>query len=156
MARYDGVHFGYRSPKATTLEEVYKFSRTEAFGKEVKRRIMLGTFVLSSGYYEAYYAQSQKVRRILQTEINKIFEDFDFIILPTTPTTAFKFGEKTDPVAMYLNDIYTVLANLVGIPAISIPVGIHSNGMPYGIQIMSKKFSEEKLLQMAQWLVQNN
>jgi aspartyl-tRNA(Asn)/glutamyl-tRNA(Gln) amidotransferase subunit A len=151
LARYDGVHYGYRSPNATDLESVYKKTRSEGFGKEVQRRIMLGTFVLSEGYYDAYYAQAQRVRRMLTNEINKLFETVDFIVLPTTPTTAFKFGDKADPIAMYLNDIYTVLANLVGIPAISIPLGTHSNGMPYGLQILSKKFNEMQLLQIANW-----
>ena len=113
LARFDGVHYGYRSNNATEMDEVYKSSRTEGFGREVKNRIMLGTFVLSSGYYDAYYSRAQKVRRILTEKINSIFKNYDFILMPTSPTVPFKFGEKTDnPVEMYLADIYTVLANL--------------------------------------------
>ncbi len=146
LSRYDGIRYGYRSPNATDLESVYKKSRAEGFGKEVKRRIMLGTFVLSEGFYDAYYSKAQKVRRMVTNEMNQLFDEYDFLITPTTPTTAFGFGDKKDPIAMYLNDIYTVLANIAGIPGISLPMGMHSNGMPFGFQIMSKKFSEEKLM----------
>lgn len=157
LARYDGVHFGYRSPNATDLESIYKKSRSEGFGEEVKRRIMLGTFVLSAGYYDAYYAQAQKVRQLIADQTNKILEDNDFIVLPTTPTTAFALGDNlTDPVAMYLADIYTVQAPLAGLPAISIPTGMHSNGMPFGIQIISSKFNEAKLLAFAKYLLNRN
>ncbi len=155
LSRYDGVRYGYRSPNATDLESVYKKSRSEGFGKEVKRRIMLGTFVLSEGFYDAYYSKAQKVRRMVCNEMNELFENYDFIVCPTTPTTAFKFGDKKDPIAMYLNDIYTVLANITGTPGISLPLGKHSNGMPFGFQIMSKKFSEEKLLSFSNWCMKN-
>lgn len=157
LSRYDGVHFGYRSPNATDLESVYKKSRSEGFGAEVKRRIMLGTFVLSAGYYDAYYAKAQKVRRLIANETNEILANNDFIILPTAPTTAFALGDNlADPIAMYLADIYTVQASLAGLPAISIPIGMHSNGMPYGIQIIGKKFAEAELLAFAKYLIERN
>lgn len=131
----------------TSLIRLYKKSRTEGFGDEVKRRIMLGTYVLSAGYYEAYYAKAQKVRRLIQQDFKKAFDEADVIVSPTAPTTAFKIGEKTDdPVQMYLNDIYTTSANLAGICGINIPAGTHSNGMPYGMQFMADAFKEEKLL----------
>jgi aspartyl-tRNA(Asn)/glutamyl-tRNA(Gln) amidotransferase subunit A len=155
LARYDGVRFGYRAPDAADMEQVYTKTRTQGFGKEVKRRIMLGTFVLSAGYYDAYYSKAQKVRRLIRDSTFKILEKSDFLITPTTPSTAFGIGEKTkDPIAMYLEDIYTVQANLTGLPAISIPLGTHENGMPFGIQIMSTKFSEQKLLAFAQYLME--
>jgi len=139
LARYDGVRFGNRAPDPKLeLTEFYKQTRSTGFGKEVKRRIMLGTFVLSAGYYDAYFTRAQKVRKLLTDKIQLIFNDFDFIVLPTSPVTAFTAGEKmTDPVAMYLADIYTVMANLVGIPAISLPLFKHSNGMPFGLQVMA-------------------
>jgi aspartyl-tRNA(Asn)/glutamyl-tRNA(Gln) amidotransferase subunit A len=147
LSRYDGVHFGYRSPNATDMDSVYKKSRSEGFGKEVKNRIVLGTFVLSSGYYDAYYARAQKVRRMLVEQIETIFKEYDFILMPTTPSVAFKIGEKSDdPLAMYLADIYTVLANLVGTPSISLPVAKDAAGLPIGMQLMSAKFEEGKLL----------
>src|SRR5690606_7728735 len=148
LARYDGIHFGYRSPNATDLESTYKLSRTEGFGTEVKRRILLGTFVLSSGYYEAYYGQAQKARMLIKQETDQVFEDFDLMLSPTAPHTAFEIGKKqTDPTVMYLEDIFTVQANICGIPAVSLPLGQHSNGLPYGIQLMAPAFSEKKLLQ---------
>lgn len=155
LSRYDGIKFGYRtSGQGFELDEFYKRTRTEGFGKEVKRRIMLGTFVLSAGYYDAYYTSAQKVRKQLVDKTNEIFRDFDFIILPTSPSTAFKLGEKiNDPVAMYLADIYTVMANLTGVPAISIPLFHHKNGMPFGLQLMAKRFDELSLLQMANQLM---
>jgi len=157
LSRYDGVHFGYRSPNATDLESTYKLSRSEGFGEEVKRRIMLGTFVLSAGYYDAYYAKAQKVRRIIQEKSNEILSNYDLIILPTTPTTAFKIGEKTsDPVQMYLADIFTVQAPLAGLPAISVPETTHSNGLSIGIQVIGKRFGEQELLDFAQYLTQNH
>jgi aspartyl-tRNA(Asn)/glutamyl-tRNA(Gln) amidotransferase subunit A len=147
LSRYDGVRFGYRAPESKTLEEVYKKSRSQGFGEEVKRRIMLGTFVLSAGYYDAYYAKAQKVRRLIQEKTFEMLEKNEFIILPTAPTTAFAIGENlSDPVAMYLADIYTVQASLAGLPAISIPIKRHSNGLSIGIQVVGKKFSEDKLL----------
>lgn len=153
LGRYDGIRFGYRSPNATDLESTYKKSRSEGFGKEVKRRIMLGTFVLSEGYYDAYYGQAQKVRRILLNKTNEILENYDFIVLPTTPGVAFKFGQNSkDPIKMYLEDIFTVQANLTGLPAISIPAGKNKNNLPFGLQIMGKAFSEKSLLTFANYL----
>lgn len=147
LARYDGIHYGYRSPNAVDLESTYKKSRTEGFGKEVKRRIMLGTFVLSAGYYDAYYSKAQKARRLIQKNMLDALSKHDFILLPTTPHTAFKIGENSaDPIAMYLEDIFTVQANLAGLPAISLPLGKHSNGLPFGVQLIANKFEEEKLL----------
>jgi len=155
LARFDGVHYGYRSPEAKEMEAVYKKSRTEGFGKEVKNRIMLGTFVLSSGYYDAYYSRAQKVRRILTNKINEIFSQYDFLLMPTSPTVAFKFGEKTDnPVEMYLADIYTVMANLTGHPAISLPLAEDKDGFPIGIQLTAAKFNEAKLLAFSEKLMQ--
>ena len=155
LARFDGVRYGFRSANSTDLESVYKKTRSEGFGKEVKRRIMLGTFVLSEGFYDAYYTKAQKVRRAVTNEINDLFNNYDFIVCPTTPTTAFQFNSKKDPIEMYLNDIYTVLANIAGIPGISLPLGFHSNRMPFGFQIMSKKFSEEQLLSFSNWCMKN-
>jgi aspartyl-tRNA(Asn)/glutamyl-tRNA(Gln) amidotransferase subunit A len=147
LSRYGGVHYGYRSPNATDMDSVYKKSRSEGFGKEVKNRIILGTFVLSSGYYDAYYTRAQKVRRMLTNQILEILKSYDFICMPTAPSVAFKIGEKSDdPLAMYLADIYTVLANLVGAPAISIPVANDPNGLPIGVQLIAGKFEEAKLL----------
>jgi aspartyl-tRNA(Asn)/glutamyl-tRNA(Gln) amidotransferase subunit A len=154
LARYDGVHYGYRSPNAVDLESVYRKTRSEGFGPEVKRRIMLGTFVLSEGFIDAYYTQAQRVRQMVKQEVENIFSQYDFIITPTTPTTAFEFDFKKDPIAMYLNDIYTVLANIAGIPGISIPIAKHSNSLPFGLQIMSKRFDEQKLLAFANWMMQ--
>lgn len=151
LSRYDGVHFGYRSPNAQNMEEVYTKSRSEGFGSEVKNRIMLGTFVLSAGYYDAYYTKAQKVRRLLKDKMNEVYKNYDFLLSPTAPNPAFKFGEKSeDPIAMYLEDIYTVLANLVGNPAISLPLYITKNGLPIGMQLMANDLEEEKLLSFAQ------
>lgn len=147
LSRYDGIHYGYRSKNATDLESTYKLSRSEGFGAEVKRRIMLGTFVLSSGYYDAYYSKAQKVRRILRDRTQSIFENNDFILLPSTPSTAFKLGERSaDPIKMYLEDIYTVQANLCGVPAISLPLGKHSNGLPFGVQLMANTNHDSQLM----------
>ena len=155
LSRFDGVHYGYRSPNAFDLESTYKKSRSEGFGKEVKRRIMLGTFVLSSGYYEAYYSKAQKARMIIRNKTREIFSGYDFIINPTTPGTAFKFGQKSkDPITMYLEDIFTVQANLAGIPAVSLPLGTHSSKLPYGIQLMADSFEDEKLLSFSKNLMQ--
>lgn len=156
LSRYDGVKYGHRTTeKDIDLTEFYKRTRSEGFGQEVKRRIMLGTFVLSAGFYDAYFTRAQKVRNLLTKKIELIFKDFDVIILPTSPDTAFKTGEKTtDPIAMYLADIYTVTANLVGIPAISLPLFIHSNGMPFGLQVMAKRFNELPLLRLSNELMQ--
>ncbi|MDB4089256.1 Asp-tRNA(Asn)/Glu-tRNA(Gln) amidotransferase subunit GatA [Flavobacteriales bacterium] len=153
-SRYDGVHFGYRSPNANDIESTYVLSRTEGFGEEVKRRIMLGTFVLSSGYYDAYYTKAMKVRRLIQNKTIEVFNDFDMVLGPTTPDTAFKIGENVkDPITMYLQDIFTVHANLSGNPAISLPLGQHSNGMPFGVQVMAKPFAEKELLAFSQELM---
>ena len=154
-SRYDGVHFGYRSPNAHDIESTYVLSRTEGFGEEVKRRIMLGTFVLSSGYYDAYYTKAMKVRRLIQDKTNEVFGEFDMILGPTTPDTAFKIGENVkDPITMYLQDIFTVHANLSGNPAISLPLGNHSNGMPFGIQVMAKPFAEKELFAFSHELME--
>ncbi len=152
LARFDGIHFGHRSKEARGVEETYRLSRSEGFGPEVKRRILLGTFVLSAGYYDAYYAKAQRVRRILRDRTLEAFERYDLLIGPTCPSTAFAPGEITDPVAMYLQDIFTVQANLAGTPAISLPTGTHSNGLPFGLQLMAKPFDEERLLSAAKTL----
>ena len=150
LSRFSGIHFGHRTSKATDLESTYKKSRSEGFGKEVKRRIMLGTFVLSAGYYDAYYSKGQKVRRVIQEKTKEIFKDFDFILTPSTPGTAFEFGKNSaDPIKMYLEDIFTVQAPIAGIPAISVPCGTHSNGLPIGLQLMCDYFEEAKLLNLA-------
>ncbi len=156
LARYDGVHYGYRSPDAVDVESTYVMSRSEGFGEEVKRRIMLGTFVLSAGYYDAYFTKAQKVRRIIRDRSDEILADYDFMLTPTTPTTSFKIGENVDdPITMYLQDIFTVQANLAGLPAISLPMGEHSNGLPFGIQLMGSRFEESALLSFAQQLMNN-
>jgi len=154
LSRYDGIHYGYRSSRAKDLEETYTLSRSEGFGKEVKRRIMLGTFVLSSGFYDAYYSKAQKVRRMIRDRTTDILKEYDFIMLPTTAGTAFPFGaNSSDPVKMYLEDIFTVQANLAGITAISLPLGKHSNGLPFGVQLMAKPFDEASLLAFsAEWM----
>lgn len=157
LSRFDGIRFGYNTKAdIKDLTEYYKRSRSEGFGKEVQRRIMLGTFVLSAGYYDAYFSKAQQVRSMLVDKTKAVFADFDALILPTSPTTAFSFGEKTeDPIAMYLADIYTVFANLTGLPGISIPLFKHSNGMPFGLQIMTSKADELTLLQLSAYLMQH-
>jgi len=156
LARYDGVKYGYRDKGDYELKEMYSQTRSQGFGDEVKRRIMLGTYTLSAGYYEAYYAKAQKVRTILRQDFEKAFEKVDFLITPTSPTTAFKLGEKIDdPLTMYLSDVYTVTANLAGIPSISIPCGKDSKGLPIGLQIMGKPLNEGKILQVAYRLEQS-
>lgn len=152
LSRFDGVKFGFRAEgNFDDLHEMYKQTRSQGFGKEVQRRIMLGSFVLSSGYFDAYFTKAQQVRQLLVNKTQAIFKNYDAIISPTVPTTAFKIGEKnTNPVEMYLADIYTVFANLVGIPGISIPLFKHSNNMPFGFQIMTNNFEEEKLFQIAE------
>lgn len=153
LSRYDGVRFGKRA-ESKDLEEMYKTTRSEGFGAEVKRRIMTGTFVLSASYYDAYYTKAQKVRRLIRDETNAILEKFDFIISPTTPTTAFKIGEMNEnPMQMYLEDLYTVQANVVGIPAISVPVGFDNQGLPIGVQLMSKSFNELELLEISNQII---
>ena len=151
LSRYDGIRYGFRSDNSESLDSLYQETRATAFGPEVKRRIMLGTFVLSTGFFDAYYQKAMKVRRVLSEFMNNIFEEHDVVISPTAPTTAFKIGEKSeDPIAMYLADIYTVLANLTGIPALSMPFGKHTeNEMPYGIQLMTNMFEEQKLYEVA-------
>ena len=156
LSRFDGVHFGYRNEEAKGVEETYKKSRSEGFGVEVQRRIMAGTFVLSHGYYDAYYTKGQKVRRVLQNKTNEIFEKYDFIILPTTPSTAFELDAVSDPISMYLQDIYTVHANLSGNPAISLPLGHHSNGMPFGIQVIGDLFKEKEMLGFSKQLAKTD
>ncbi|MBL7722818.1 MAG: Asp-tRNA(Asn)/Glu-tRNA(Gln) amidotransferase subunit GatA [Chitinophagaceae bacterium] len=154
LSRYDGIKYGHRTEKKDIdLTEFYKLTRSEGFGKEVKRRIMLGTFVLSAGYYDAYFTRAQKVRQLLCDKTAEIFKSYDFIIMPTSPVTAFKAGEKMDnPIAMYLADIYTVMANLVGCPAISLPLFQHSNGMSFGLQVMANRFDEVSLLRVSNML----
>lgn len=155
LARFDGVKYGYRSPAVESLEGMYKKTRSQAFGEEVKRRIMLGTFVLSADYYDAYYTKAQKVRRLIKERTDEIFAGYDFLILPTAPTTAFRLGENTkDPLKMYLADIYSVQANVAGIPAVSIPAGKDQDGMPIGLQIMANHFDEARLLAFAYNLMQ--
>jgi len=150
LARYDGVHYGHRTKEPKDYVEVYTKSRAEGFGKEVKRRIMLGTYVLSSGYYDAYYLKALKVRNLIRGDFIKAFEKCDCIMMPVAPTTAFKFGEKVDdPLTMYLSDIYTIAANLAGVPGISIPCGFDDKNLPIGLQILAPAFAEEKLLRIA-------
>jgi aspartyl-tRNA(Asn)/glutamyl-tRNA(Gln) amidotransferase subunit A len=151
LSRYDGVKFGHRTNEPTRdLDDFYKKTRSEGFGKEVKRRIMLGTFVLSAGFFDAYFTRAQQVRQKICQETALIFNDFDIILLPTSPTTAFKFGEKShDAVEMFLADIFTVYANLAGIPGISFPLGKHTNGMPFGVQAMTNQLEELSLLQFS-------
>jgi aspartyl-tRNA(Asn)/glutamyl-tRNA(Gln) amidotransferase subunit A len=150
LARYDGVHYGHRTENPKDYVEVYSKSRAEAFGKEVKRRIMLGTYALSSGYYDAYYLKALKVRNLIRGDFARAFEKCDCIMMPVSPTPAFKIGEKVDdPLKMYLSDIYTIAANLAGVPGISIPCGFDGNNLPIGLQILSPAFSEDKLLRIA-------
>jgi aspartyl-tRNA(Asn)/glutamyl-tRNA(Gln) amidotransferase subunit A len=151
LARFDGVRYGYRSASPRSLSELYRKSRDEGFGAEVKRRIMLGTYVLSSGYYDAYYRKAQQVRTLLTRDFEEAFAKVDALITPTTPTPAFKLGEKTDdPLAMYLGDIYTVTADLAGIPGISVPCGNTKAGLPIGLQVLGKHFDESTVLRVAQ------
>jgi len=147
LSRYDGVRYGYRSSNSDTLEDMYVNSRTEGFGKEVKRRIMLGTYVLSEGYFDAYFTKAQQVRRLIKEELDKVLDQVDFIILPTSTDIPWHIGKFSgDPVEVYLSDVFTVLANLAGLPAINIPAGTNSEGIPLGIQIITKKYDENKLL----------
>ncbi|PWT95074.1 MAG: Asp-tRNA(Asn)/Glu-tRNA(Gln) amidotransferase GatCAB subunit A [Bacteroidetes bacterium] len=154
LSRYDGVKYGYRASEAASdLTSLYKKTRSEGFGGEVKRRIMLGTFVLSAGYYDAYFNKAQQVRKLLIEKTNKIFADYEAIIMPTAPSVAFKLGEKNnDPIAMFLADIYTVFANLVGIPSLSVPIFYHKSGMPFGVQVMTNRFQELSLLHLSKSL----
>jgi aspartyl-tRNA(Asn)/glutamyl-tRNA(Gln) amidotransferase subunit A len=152
LARYAGVHYGYRSKNATDLESTYKLSRSEGFGAEVKRRIMMGSFVLSAGYYNAYYAKAQKVRRLITEKANELLTEYDFILMPTSPEPAFLIGkEESDPVVKYLGDIFTVLASLAGLPAVSIPMGNNDDGLPLGLQLIGSSFEEAKLLAFSKY-----
>jgi aspartyl-tRNA(Asn)/glutamyl-tRNA(Gln) amidotransferase subunit A len=150
LARFDGVRYGYRSPQARTLSEMYRLSRDQGFGAEVKRRILLGTYVLSAGYYDAYYLKAQRVRTLLTRDFEQAFQSVDAIVTPTSPTPAFKLGEKVDdPLSMYLADIYTVTADLVGVPGISVPCGDSKQGLPIGLQILGRHFDEGTVLRLA-------
>jgi aspartyl-tRNA(Asn)/glutamyl-tRNA(Gln) amidotransferase subunit A len=151
LARFDGVRYGYRAPDANTLSSMYRRSREGGFGPEVKRRIMLGTYVLSAGYYDAYYKKAQQVRRLLANDFLAAFQQVDAILTPTAPTPAFKLGEKVDdPMSMYLADIYTVTASLAGICGISVPCGNSREGLPIGMQILGKHFDESTVFRVAQ------
>lgn len=154
LSRFDGVHYGHRSPVAAGVEATYVNSRSEGFGPEVQRRIMAGTFVLSNEFYDSYYTKGQKVRRVLRDKTDDIFSKFDVMILPTTPSTAFPLDAVKDPIQMYLQDIFTVHANLTGNPAISLPLGKHSNGMPFGIQVMANHFKEKELFNFSHYLTE--
>ena len=150
LARFDGVRYGYRAEEAYALKEMYSRSREEGFGSEVKRRIMLGTYALSAGYYDAYYGKAQKVRSLIEQDFRRAFETCDVIATPTTPTPPFKLGEKTaDPLAMYLSDIYTITLNLAGVPGIVLPCGLSANRLPIGIQLIGRHFDEARLLRAA-------
>ncbi len=154
LSRYDGVRYGYRSDDVTDLNSLYKKSRSEGFGKEVQRRILLGTFVLSASYYDAYYTKAQKVRRIIREKTKEILNQYDFIVMPITPTTAFKLGEHTDnPLEMYLADLFSVQANVAGVPAIAIPCGKDKQGLPIGLQVIADDFEESKLLHFSNSLL---
>ncbi|MCB0744101.1 MAG: Asp-tRNA(Asn)/Glu-tRNA(Gln) amidotransferase subunit GatA, partial [Ignavibacteriae bacterium] len=153
LARFDGARYGYRTPDKVNLKQMYSKSRSEGFGKEVKRRIMLGTYVLSAGYYDAYYRKAQRVRRLIKEDFDNAFKEVDIILTPTSPTTAFKIGEKSDdPLQMYLSDIYSTSANLAGIPGINIPIGLDKKGLPMGMQLMANQFEEDLLLSFAKRL----
>jgi aspartyl-tRNA(Asn)/glutamyl-tRNA(Gln) amidotransferase subunit A len=155
LARFDGVQYGYRA-SSDNLLEMYKLTRAEGFGQEAKRRIILGTFALSHGYYDAYYLRALKVRTLIKQDFDRVFQDYDCIVAPTSPTSAFKIGERVlDPLKMYLSDIYTISVNLAGIPAISVPCGFTKKGLPVGLQIMAKPFNEEMLFRVAHAFEQN-
>ena len=150
LGRFDGIRYGYRTENFTNLKEIYKNSRSEGFGDEVKRRIILGTYVLSSGYYDAYYKKAQQVRTLVRKEFDKAFEKYDILLTPTSPTVAFEIGTRsTNPLEMYLADICTVSVNIAGLPGISIPCGVDSKGMPVGMQLIGNRFDEEKILNAA-------
>ncbi len=156
LGRFDGIRYGYRSQKFDNLKDIYKNSRSEGFGEEVKRRIILGTYVLSSGYYDAYYKKAQKVRTVVKEAYNKLFEKYDLLLTPTSPTTAFKIGEKSsNPIEMYLADVCTVPVNVAGLPGMSIPCSLDSNGMPIGFQLIAKPFNEETIFRAAYTYEQN-
>ncbi len=153
LARYDGVRYGYRA-EADDMIEMFKKTREKGFGQEVKRRIMLGTYALSSGYYDAYYLKAQKVRTLIKQDFDRAFAKYDVLLSPTAPTTAYKIGEKSDPLAMYMGDVYTIPVNLAGLPAISVPAGF-VDGMPVGMQLISKHFEEGMLYKAAYAFEQN-
>jgi len=148
LSRYDGIRYGLRED-GKNLDEIYLNTRTSGFGEEVTRRILIGTYVLSAGYYDAYYRKAQKVRRLIKNDFQRIFQDVDFILTPTTPNEAFKIGDKLDPISMYMNDVFTVPTSLAGLPGISLPSGLSSNGLPLGIQIIGNYFQEKNLLKLA-------
>ena len=157
LSRYDGVRYGYRSERSNDMHTMYKKTRSEGFGKEVQRRILLGTFVLSASYYDAYYTKAQKVRRMIRDKIKEILQKYDFIVMPVTPSTAFKLGEHTsNPLEMYLADLFSIQANVAGIPAISVPCGKDDQGLPIGMQILSNDFEEAKLFNFSKQLVEMN
>jgi len=157
LARYDGVKYGFRSENINSLDEMYEMTRREGFGKEVKRRVLIGTYVLSAGYYDAYYLKAQKVRKLITNDFMNAFKECDFILTPTAPSAAFPIGEKEDdPIKMYLNDVFTVPASLAGIPGISIPFGKSKEGLPLGVQILSKHFDEQTIFNAASYLEKNN
>ncbi|MGB4959380.1 MAG: amidase family protein, partial [Saprospiraceae bacterium] len=150
LSRYDGVRYGYRSPNATTLEQMYVMSRTEAFGHEVKKRIMLGSFVLSEAYFDAYYTKAQQVRQLIKSKIEVLFETYDYLLMPTSPAVAWPIDDRpADPLAGYMADIYTVLANLTGVPAISVPLGNNQDNLPFGMQIFGKIKNDRSLINFA-------
>jgi aspartyl-tRNA(Asn)/glutamyl-tRNA(Gln) amidotransferase subunit A len=156
LSRYDGIRFGYRAEGTKSLKDTYRKSRTEGFSAEIKRRILLGTFVLSSGYYDAYYTKAQKVRRLIAERTQAIFANYDFILMPSTPTVAWRIGEKSsDPVAMYLADIFTVQANMVGVPAVSLPLSKNAEEMPIGIQFLADKHQDAALLTFSDYFLKN-
>jgi aspartyl-tRNA(Asn)/glutamyl-tRNA(Gln) amidotransferase subunit A len=153
LARYDGVRFGHRAAEPRDVTDLYERSRAEGFGAEVRRRVLIGTYVLSAGYYDAYYVRAQKVRTLIARDFAQAFERCDVLLTPTTPAAAFALGEKTaDPVSMYLNDVFTVTANLAGLPAISVPAGLSENGLPLGLQIIGKAFDEQTVLRVGRSL----
>lgn len=157
LARYDGVRYGWRGPGSENLTDMYGSTRSSGFGQEVQRRIILGTYVLSAGYYEAYYSKAQKVRRLIKNEFDQAFQSVDVLITPTTPTTAFRIGEKiADPLTMYLSDIYTVTANLAGICGLNVPAGRDKNNLPFGMQLLANRFEEEKLFTVGNFIEKNN
>jgi aspartyl-tRNA(Asn)/glutamyl-tRNA(Gln) amidotransferase subunit A len=155
LARYDGVRYGFRAEGAANLHQMYSRTRDQGFGPEVKRRIMLGTYALSAGYYDQYYGKAQKVRALIEEDFRKAFARCDVIATPTSPTPAFRLGEKTDdPLKMYLSDIYTITANLAGVPAVSLPCGLSREGLPIGLQLIGRRFDEATLLRAAHNLEQ--
>ncbi|MGN1298866.1 MAG: Asp-tRNA(Asn)/Glu-tRNA(Gln) amidotransferase subunit GatA [Candidatus Scatovivens sp.] len=157
LGRFDGIRYGYRTSKFENLKDIYRNSRSEGFGEEVKRRIILGTYVLSSGYYDAYYKKAQKVRTVIKNSYNKLFESYDLILTPTSPTTAFKIGEKiNNPIEMYLADLCTVPVNIAGLPGMSIPYKLDSKGLPIGFQLVGNQFEEEKILRAAYTFEKSN